>query len=199
MPEWMRDLTQAERKTLGGCFGGWALDALDAQIFSFLIPTLLVALNLSRGEAGLIGTITLLVSAIGGWLGGALSDRYGRARVLQITVLWYAAFTFFCGFVQNSEQLFLLRALQGLGFGAEWGVGAVLMAEVVRDKYRGRALGGVERLRDQIEERLRVEDVGHGQAGGGGEDEGGVSQVGVYQLRALELREPEMAIKLLSS
>jgi MFS family permease len=144
MPEWMRDLTQAERKTLGGCFGGWALDALDAQIFSFLIPTLLVALNLSRGEAGLIGTITLLVSAIGGWLGGALSDRYGRARVLQITVLWYAAFTFFCGFVQNSEQLFLLRALQGLGFGAEWGVGAVLMAEVVRDKYRGRALGVVQ-------------------------------------------------------
>jgi MFS family permease len=144
MLQWMRELTPGERRTMAGCFGGWSLDALDVQIYSFVIPTLLATWNISRGEAGLLGTITLVVSSFGGWFAGALSDRYGRVRVLQITVLWYAVFTFLCGFAQNFEQLFVLRALQGLGFGAEWSAGAVLMGEIIRDKYRGRAVGFVQ-------------------------------------------------------
>jgi MFS family permease len=142
--EWMRDLTSRERKTMSGCFGGWALDAFDVQIYSFVIPTLLAAWGISKSEAGMLGTITLLVSAIGGWLAGTLSDRYGRVRVLQMTILWYALFTFLCGFAQNFQQLFVCRALQGLGFGGEWAAGAVLMGEVIRDKYRGRAVGFVQ-------------------------------------------------------
>ena len=92
----------------------------------------------------MLGTITLLVSAFGGWLAGALSDRYGRVRVLQITIVWYAFFTFLCGFAQDFTQLFIFRALQGLGFGGEWAAGAVLMGEVIRDRYRGRAVGIVQ-------------------------------------------------------
>jgi MFS family permease len=144
MFQWMRDLTASERRTMAGCFGGWTLDALDVQIYSFVIPTLLTTWQISRGEAGLLGTVTLVVSAFGGWFAGALSDRYGRVRVLQITVLWYAVFTFLCGFAQDFQQLFVLRALQGLGFGAEWSAGAVLMGEMIRDKYRGRAVGLVQ-------------------------------------------------------
>src|SRR6201996_8817255 len=144
MFQWMRDLTAGERRTMAGCFGGWALDALDVQIYSFVIPTLLTVWQISKGEAGLLGTVTLVVSSFGGWFAGALSDRYGRVRVLQITVLWYAVFTFLCGFAQNFEQLFVLRALQGLGFGAEWSAGAGLMGEMIRDKYRGRAVGFVQ-------------------------------------------------------
>jgi MFS family permease len=144
MFQWMRDLTVDERRTMAGCFGGWSLDALDLQIYSFVIPTLLTTWQISRGEAGLVGTVALVVSAFGGWFAGALSDRYGRVRILQIAVLWYAVFTFLCGFAQNLEQLFVLRALHGLGFGAEWSAGAVLMGEVIRDKYRGRAVGFVQ-------------------------------------------------------
>src|ERR1700753_946613 len=145
MFQWMRDLTQSERKTMAGCFGGWSLDALDVQIYSFVIPTLLATWQITKGEAGLLGTVTLVVSSFGGWFAGALSDRYGRVRVLQITVLWYAVFTFLCGFAQNFEQLFVLRALQGLGFGAEWSAGAGLMGGIIRDKYLGRAGGFVTR------------------------------------------------------
>ncbi|MFO1319044.1 MAG: MFS transporter [Burkholderiales bacterium] len=144
MFRWMRDLTTRERKTMSGCFGGWALDAFDMQVYSFVIPTLLTVWGISKSQAGTLGTITLLMSAAGGWIAGMLSDRYGRVRVLQWTILWFAFFTFLCGFAQDFGQLFLFRALQGLGFGGEWAAGAVLMGEVIRDQYRGRAVGIVQ-------------------------------------------------------
>jgi MFS family permease len=141
---WMKDLTAKERRTLGACIGGWGMDAFDLNIYGYAIPTLIAAWGISNTQAGLIGTVTYLVSSIGGWIAGTLSDRVGRVRMLQITILWYAFFTAICGFAQNFEQLLILRALQGIGFGGEWGVGAVLMAEVIRAKYRGRAVGVVQ-------------------------------------------------------
>ncbi len=144
MLAWFSDLSPRERRTMGACFGGWSLDALDVQIFSFVIPSLLALWKISAGQAGELATITLLISAFGGWIAGAMADRFGRVRVLQITILWYAFFTFLCGFAQDFTQLFIFRALQGLGFGGEWAAGAVLMGEVIRDKYRGRAVGIVQ-------------------------------------------------------
>jgi MFS family permease len=144
MLAWFSDLNPRERRTMTACFGGWSLDALDVQIFSFVIPSLLALWKISAGQAGELATVTLLVSSIGGWVAGALSDRFGRVRVLQVTIVWYAVFTFLCGFAPNFGWLFTFRALQGLGFGGEWAAGAVLMGEVIRDKYRGRAVGIVQ-------------------------------------------------------
>jgi MFS family permease len=144
MVAWFKDLTTTERRTMVACFGGWSLDALDVQIFSFVIPSLLVLWGITTAEAGVLATVTLVVSSFGGWMAGAASDRFGRVRVLQTTILWYAVFTFLCGFAENFNQLFVLKALQGLGFGGEWAAGAVLMGEVIRDKYRGRAVGLVQ-------------------------------------------------------
>src|SRR6516162_9795905 len=141
---WFAELNPKERRTMGACFGGWALDAFDVQMYSFVIPTVIALWGLSRGQAGLIGTVTLLISSVGGWFSGTLADRFGRVRMLQITILWYSVFTFLCAFAQNFEQLFILRALHGLGFGGEWAAGAVLMGEVIRDKYRGRGVGIVQ-------------------------------------------------------
>ena len=141
---WFSDLNARERRTMIACFGGWALDALDVMVFAFVIPALIAFLHMTLPEAGELATVTLLISSFGGWIAGALSDRVGRVRILQITVIWYAVFTFLCGFAQTYQQLFWFRALQGLGFGGEWAAGAVLMGEVVRDKYRGRAVGIVQ-------------------------------------------------------
>jgi len=120
------------------------LDAMDVQIFSFVIPAIIVAFAITNADAGLIGTVTLLTSAFGGWFGGALSDRFGRVRTLQITILWFAIFTFLCGFAQNYVQLFVFRALMGFGFGGEWAAGAVLIGEVIRAEHRGKAVGSVQ-------------------------------------------------------
>jgi MFS family permease len=141
---WYREVGPAERRTFWACLGGWSLDALDVQMFSLAIPALIATFGLSRTEAGSIGAITLVAAALGGWLGGALSDRIGRVRALQITVLWLAVATFLAAFAQTFPQLLVLKALQGIGFGAEWAAGAVLMAEAIRPEHRGKALGAVQ-------------------------------------------------------
>jgi MFS family permease len=138
-------MTGPERRTFWGCFGGWVLDAMDVQIYSLVIPVLLsVHFLADKSEAGLIGTVTLLSSAVGGWLAGALCDRLGRVRVLQLTVLWFSFFTLLCGFAHDGTQLLVFRALMGFGFGGEWVAGAVLMGEMVRAEFRGRAVGTVQ-------------------------------------------------------
>ena len=144
MLAWFSELNQRERRTMVACFGGWSLDALDVNLFSFIIPSLLVLWQITKAQAGVLATVTLVISAFGGWLAGALADRYGRVRVLQVTIAWYAVFTFLCGFANDFYTLFTFRALQGLGFGGEWAAGAVLMGEVIRDRYRGRAVGMVQ-------------------------------------------------------
>ena len=105
MLAWFRDLTPVERRTMAACFGGWSLDALDVQIFSFVIPALLSIWGITTAEAGVLATVTLVVSSFGGWVAGAISDRFGRVRVLQVTIVWYALFTFLCGFAQDFNCL----------------------------------------------------------------------------------------------
>jgi MFS family permease len=141
---WIFDLTAGERSTLIATFGGWALDGMDVMIYSFVIPTLIAAWHMSKGQAGMLSTAALLISAVGGWLAGLMADRFGRTRVLQITILWFALFTFLSGFTNSFWQLLITRGLQGLGFGGEWAVGSVLMGEAIRAKYRGKAVGTVQ-------------------------------------------------------
>jgi MFS family permease len=129
---WYREISPPERRTLWSCFAGWALDGIDTQLFSLVIPTLLVTWSIGKGQAGLIGGATLAAGALGGLLAGVLSDRIGRVRALQITVLWFSLFTFLCAFAQNFEQLLALKTLQGLGFGGEWTAGSVLLSETIR-------------------------------------------------------------------
>jgi MFS family permease len=141
---WIFDLTTNERATLVATFGGWALDGMDLMIYSFVIPTLIALWRLSNGQAGMLSTAALLISAVGGWLAGLLADRFGRTRILQLTILWFAVFTFLSGFTNSFWQLLVTRGLQGLGFGGEWAVGSVLMGEAIRARYRGEAVGTVQ-------------------------------------------------------
>ena len=94
-------LDRAEKSRLAGTFLGWMLDGMDVMLFSFVMPTLIALWGISQGEAGLLGTTTLLFSAFGGWLAGLAADRWGRVRVLQVTILWFSLFTFLSGFTNS--------------------------------------------------------------------------------------------------
>jgi MFS family permease len=141
---WITQLNGKERSTLVATFAGWMLDGMDVMVYSLVLPTLISLWHISKGEAGLLGTSALLLSSLGGWLAGLAADRYGRVRVLQLTILWFAFFTFLSGFANGFTQLLIFRGLQGLGFGGEWAVGSVLIGEAIRSEYRGRAVGTVQ-------------------------------------------------------
>ncbi|MFJ3420541.1 MFS transporter [Streptomyces sp. NPDC086082] len=141
---WLRALGPNGRRAFAGAFGGYALDSYDY----FTLPLSMVALaayfGLDSGQTGLFTTVTLVVSAVGGAIAGVFADRVGRVKALMITVITYAVFTVACGFAPNYETLLVFRALQGLGFGGEWAVGAILVAEYASAKHRGRTLGAVQ-------------------------------------------------------
>src|SRR6202022_4760419 len=139
-----RDMDLPERRTFWACAAGWALDGMDFMIYPLVIGTIIALWKVDPGTAGLAGTVTLLSSAVGGWLGGYLADRIGRVKTLQLTILWFSFFSLVCAFAQNFDQLLIARALLGLGFGGEWAAGAVLMGESIRPQYRGRAVGSVQ-------------------------------------------------------
>lgn len=141
---WYGRLDPNEKRTLWACFGGWSLNSLDFFIFTFALPAIIVALDITRQQAGMITSLTLVASALGGWIAGILADRYGRVKVLQITILWFAVFGLLCAFAQDYWQLLACRMLMGLGLGGEWAVGAVLLGEVIRAKDRGKAVGTMQ-------------------------------------------------------
>ena len=138
------NMTAPEKRTFWACAAGWGLDGMDFMIFPLVIGTITKMWNVDNGDAGLAVTATLLASAFGGWFAGFISDRIGRVRTLQITILWFSLFSLLCAFAQNFSQLLIARALLGFGFGGEWAVGAVLIGETVRAHYRGRAVGAVQ-------------------------------------------------------
>ncbi|MFO7278491.1 MAG: MFS transporter [Pseudomonadota bacterium] len=138
---WYAQANAKVRRVFWTCSVAWGLDSMDGLVYQYLIPSLLLAFGMSLTEAGSIASANYFASAVGGWLGGWLCDRFGRARILQITILWFSFFSFLSGFAQSYEQLLVIRVLQGLGFGAEWAVGAVLLGEMVERRHRGKAVG----------------------------------------------------------
>jgi MFS family permease len=141
---WLQRTTGNERRAMLAAYAGYGLDGFDFLVYTFIIPTLITLWGMSKAEAGYIASATLLTSSIGGWGAGVLADRYGRVRVLQLTVLWFTAFTFLSGFTHSYGQLLFTRAMQGFGFGGEWSVGSVLVAETIEARHRGKAAGVVQ-------------------------------------------------------
>jgi MFS family permease len=141
---WLQTTTTHERRALLATYAGYGLDGFDFMIYSFVIPSLLTLWGMSRAEAGYIASGALITSALGGWAAGVLADRFGRSRILQLTVVWFAVFTFLSGFANSFAQLFFTRAMQGFGFGGEWAVGSVLVAEMIDARHRGKATGLVQ-------------------------------------------------------
>src|ERR1700752_5434693 len=75
-----RDMNTAERRTFWACASGWALDGMDFMIYPLVIGTIITLWKVDAGTAGLAGTVTLLASAVGGWLGGYLPGRLRRGE-----------------------------------------------------------------------------------------------------------------------
>ncbi len=139
--QWPRDISPAERKSLIAGGLGWMLDAMDVMLYSFVLAYLMTEFGMSKSTGGLLNSLTLIASAIGGLFFGVLADRVGRTRALMASILVYSISSAACGFSHSIRQLAAFRFLLGLGMGGEWSSGAALIAETWRAKHRGRALG----------------------------------------------------------
>lgn len=141
---WWSELNKVERRTYMAAFGGLALDSMDSTIYALVTPTLIAVLGITKPEAGLLATVNLLGAAAGGWIGGILADRFGRVRILQLTILMVALSTFAAAFANGFAYLVVARAIQGIGYGAEAAVGAVLVMEVIQARLRGRVASSIQ-------------------------------------------------------
>src|SRR6267142_4789346 len=138
---WPRDVTSAERKSLIAGGLGWMLDAMDVMLYSFVLTNLILEFGMNTRTAGLLSSLTLVASAIGGFIFGILADRIGRTRALMASILVYSLASAACGLSHSIPQLAFFRFLLGLGMGGEWTTGAALIAETWRAEHRGKALG----------------------------------------------------------
>jgi MFS family permease len=138
---WLSEASSVQKKALLAASLGWMLDSMDILLYSMVLAAMMRDLGMSEGTAGLMASLTLGASALGGIAFGILADRWGRTRALMISILCYSVFTAACGLAQNIGQLALFRVLLGLGMGGEWACGAALVAETWPAKHRGKALG----------------------------------------------------------
>lgn len=139
--KWLKSATSAERKSLLAGGLGWMLDAMDVMLYSLVLAFLIREFAMDTRTAGLLNSLTLVASAIGGFLFGVLADRIGRIRSLMAAILVYALASAACSFSHTIPQLATFRFVLGLGMGGEWTTGAALIAETWRAEHRGKALG----------------------------------------------------------
>jgi MFS family permease len=136
-----RDASPQAKRALVAAGLGWMLDAFDVMLYALVLASLMGALGMDKTTAGLLGSLTLAASAVGGVLFGLVADRFGRTRALVASIVIYSVFTFACGLAQNVWQLAVFRVLLGLGMGGEWASGAALVSETWPAEHRGKALG----------------------------------------------------------
>jgi MFS family permease len=139
--DWLRHATPPERSSLIAGGLGWMLDAMDVMLYSLVIVFLIRDFSMDTRTAGFLTSLTLVASAIGGFLFGVIADRIGRVRALMASILVYALASAACGFSHTIPQLATFRFVLGLGMGGEWTTGAALIAETWRAEHRGKALG----------------------------------------------------------
>src|SRR5437660_10199739 len=140
----IRQATPGQRRTLLAAAMGWALDAFDAMLYALVLTQLMRDFGMSKTTSGLLGTLTLLASGIGGVAFGFLADRVGRKRALMLSILTYSVCSFASGLATSVLMLAVARFVLGLGMGGEWNTGATLVAETWPTELRAKAIAIVQ-------------------------------------------------------
>ncbi len=141
---WYREINKKQWRALVASSMGWMLDAMDVTLYAMVLVHVMADLQMDKSMGGLLASLTLLSSAVGGIIFGIFADKYGRTRALMVSMIVFSLFTALQGFSQTITQLAVLRLLLGIGMGGEWVAGAALITETWPAKHRGKAMGIVQ-------------------------------------------------------
>ena len=130
--------TRKHSKLLAGSGVGWALDAMDVGLISFVIAQLVVVWQVEAADLSWVASAGFLGMAIGASVGGLLADKLGRRQVFALTLLVYGVFTGLSALSWSIAALVALRFLVGLGLGAELPIASTLVSEFAPARIRGR-------------------------------------------------------------
>ena len=131
-------VTSKHKKLVVGSGVGWALDAMDVGLISFIMAALAVHWNLESTQTSWIATAGFVGMALGASLGGLLADKFGRRHVFALTLLVYGLATGASALATGLAVLIALRFIVGLGLGAELPVASTLISEFAPRRIRGR-------------------------------------------------------------
>lgn len=137
------DLSSYARRAVTASAIGYALDGFDLLVVGFALSGIMATFHLGGAHAGALTTVTLWGAVLGGIVFGTLSDRFGRVRMLTVSVIWFAVLTGLSALSQSFTQLAWARFLAGIGIGGEFGIGMTLAAEAVPPRWRARATSWV--------------------------------------------------------
>ena len=140
----LQQATPGQRRTLLAASLGWMLDSFDAMLYALVLAHVMRDLGMTKATAGLLSTLMLLASGIGGVMFGFLADRIGRKRALSLSILTYSICSFASGLSTTVLMLAIVRFILGLGMGGEWNTGATLVAETWPDELRAKAIAIVQ-------------------------------------------------------
>jgi len=132
-----KSLNRIQRHTFLACFLGWALDALDFFLLTFVLVPISREFGRSIPEVAFAITLTLMARPIGAFLFGLLGDKFGRRIPLMIDIVFYSLMELLTAFAPNFTVFLFLRVLFGIGMGGEWGLGASLAMESLPTATRG--------------------------------------------------------------
>ncbi|MBS0466710.1 MAG: MFS transporter [Proteobacteria bacterium] len=141
---WYVGRTPQQWRAFASSYIGWMLDIMDLMLFAMMIKYISADLSFDKGMAGVIASMTLLATAVGGLVFGFLADRIGRTRSMVLSILCYSLGTALCGFSQTVTQLLIFRFILGLGVGGEWSAGAALITESWPAQHRGKVMAWVQ-------------------------------------------------------
>lgn len=133
----LRALDKDQRSAFVASFLGWALDAFDYFLLTFVMKDIAADFHAKLANVSLALTLTLVARPAGAFIFGRLADRYGRRPVLMADVVLYSLLALASAFSPNLTVLLILRTLFGVAMGGEWGIGASLALETVPPKSRG--------------------------------------------------------------
>jgi DHA2 family multidrug resistance protein len=116
------------------------LQALDNTIANVALPHMQGTLSATMEEMSWVLTSYIVAAAVMLPLTGWLADRYGRKRVILISVIGFTLASALCGMAQTLDQIIVFRVLQGIAGASLMPMSQAVLFDIYPPSQHGKAM-----------------------------------------------------------